>query len=53
MVESPCIGICRLYDGICAGCNRTVDEVVEWYNMSNEDKQKVIDRINELRTISY
>jgi predicted Fe-S protein YdhL (DUF1289 family) len=49
MVESPCKSVCRLYDGVCAGCHRTVDEIVGWYDMSDEDKQKIVDRINELR----
>ena len=50
MVESPCKSVCRLYDGVCAGCHRTVDEIVGWYDMSDEDKQKIVDRINELQT---
>jgi predicted Fe-S protein YdhL (DUF1289 family) len=53
MVESPCKGVCKLIDEVCTGCRRTTDEVVGWYDMSNEDKQKVIDRLNELHTISY
>jgi predicted Fe-S protein YdhL (DUF1289 family) len=52
MVDSPCKGICRLIDEVCVGCNRTTDEVVGWYDMSDNDKQKVINRLNELFTIS-
>lgn len=44
-VESPCIGLCRLDNGVCIGCYRTTEEVVEWYNYDNEQKQAVIDRI--------
>jgi predicted Fe-S protein YdhL (DUF1289 family) len=44
-VESPCIGVCRLDNDVCRGCNRTTEEIVEWYNFTNEQKQKVLDRI--------
>ncbi|MFN3619708.1 DUF1289 domain-containing protein [Sphingorhabdus sp.] len=31
---SPCNRNCKLtrYDNICAGCGRTIDEIVEWGN---------------------
>jgi predicted Fe-S protein YdhL (DUF1289 family) len=44
-VESPCVGVCQLINDVCRGCNRTPDEVVEWYNYTNEQKQAVLDRI--------
>ena len=46
-VESPCISICRYEDEVCAGCGRTVDEVVEWYNFTNDEKQAVLNRIEK------
>jgi predicted Fe-S protein YdhL (DUF1289 family) len=48
-VESPCIGVCTLIEGICKGCKRTTEEVTEWYNYSNKQKQQVLDRIKELK----
>lgn len=44
-IESPCVGACGLFDGVCRGCGRTTEEVVEWYNLTNEQKQAVLDRI--------
>lgn len=44
-VESPCIGVCHLDNDVCRGCGRTTDEVVEWYNYTDEQKQAVLDRI--------
>ena len=44
-IESPCIGICRIDNEVCCGCKRTTDEIVEWYNFTNEQKQAVLDRI--------
>lgn len=52
MIESPCIGVCRLINEVCTGCKRTTDEVVGWYDMSDDNKQKVLNRLNELHTTS-
>jgi predicted Fe-S protein YdhL (DUF1289 family) len=46
-IESPCVSICRYEDEVCVGCNRTVDEVVEWYNMNDKQKQAVLNRIEK------
>lgn len=45
MADSPCISVCRLDDGVCAGCHRTQEEVVEWWNMTDAQQQAVLDRI--------
>jgi predicted Fe-S protein YdhL (DUF1289 family) len=46
-IESPCISICRYEDEVCVGCGRTVNEVVEWYNMTDDEKQAVVNRIEK------
>lgn len=46
-VESPCISICRMENDVCVGCGRTVEEVVEWYNMTDKQKQAVLNRIEK------
>lgn len=42
-VPSPCIDICQMHapTGWCAGCLRTIDEVVAWGRMADADKQAV------------
>ena len=42
-VPSPCIDICQMHAGTgwCAGCLRTIDEVVAWGRMADSDKQAV------------
>jgi predicted Fe-S protein YdhL (DUF1289 family) len=30
-ILTPCIGVCKLKDNICIGCNRTIDEIKEAY----------------------
>jgi hypothetical protein len=46
-IESPCISVCRYEDEVCVGCGRTVDEIVEWYDMSDDEKQAVLNRIEK------
>jgi predicted Fe-S protein YdhL (DUF1289 family) len=41
-VESPCIGVCRLEGGYCAGCKRTGEEIGNWWNYSNDEKAEIV-----------
>jgi len=44
--DSPCIGVCTtLYDEICQGCGRTLDEVSNWVFFSQTEKEAVWKRI--------
>ena len=46
--DSPCIGVCTtLYDEICQGCGRTLNEVSNWVFFSQEEKDLVWKRIRE------
>ena len=46
-VASPCISVCVMDEasGLCAGCYRTLDEIADWGNLSNEGKRAVIDEL--------
>lgn len=47
-VHSPCIGVCTVDDdGVCMGCERTLDEIARWSQMSPDDKRRVLGRIAE------
>lgn len=46
-IESPCISICRMENEVCVGCGRTLEEVVEWYNMTDKQKQAVLNRLEK------
>jgi len=41
-VPSPCIQVCRIQHGECAGCKRTLDEIREWSIMSEYEQQKLL-----------
>ena len=47
LIESPCISICRYEDEVCVGCGRTVDEVVGWYDLTDDEKQAVLKRLEK------
>ncbi len=49
-IQSPCISLCKLdNDGICIGCKRTIAEIASWSSLSNDDKQAILDRIENER----
>lgn len=43
MIESPCIGVCRIdsVSGWCLGCARALDEIARWSNMTNAERGNV------------
>jgi predicted Fe-S protein YdhL (DUF1289 family) len=47
LIESPCISVCRYENEVCVGCGRTVDDIVNWYDMTDDEKQAVLNRIEK------
>jgi len=47
MVKSPCISICTLKDKVCIGCNRSVEEITVWSDLTDQEKQAVLNRISQ------
>lgn len=53
-VITPCIGVCStgIGDKVCRGCKRFAHEVIHWNSYSNDEKQLIINRLNQfLETI--
>ena len=42
VVASPCINVCKMEDGLCAGCFRTIDEIALWANVGDDDKRAIL-----------
>jgi predicted Fe-S protein YdhL (DUF1289 family) len=42
-VASPCISVCRIdvATGLCAGCLRTLDEIVAWSVLDDDGRRAV------------
>ena len=47
-IESPCVGVCAMDEetGFCQGCYRTLDEIKQWWDLDNTQKQVVVDEAN-------
>jgi len=48
MTDSPCVGICSataLGDPVCLGCGRTFDEVIQWNQLSDDEKITINKRL--------
>ena len=48
---SPCLGICRLDPAMqyCVGCFRTIGELSQWTALSREEKQALIEELDQRR----
>ncbi|CAN5339339.1 hypothetical protein BH09PSE6_BH09PSE6_27260 [soil metagenome] len=42
-VPSPCISVCRIEaaSGLCEGCLRTLDEIVDWSALDGDERRAV------------
>jgi len=41
-IQSPCIAVCRVKQGICIGCFRTTKEITEWWDADLTRKQEIV-----------
>lgn len=59
-VPSPCISICRMdpalgadderaAGGLCVGCLRTIDEIIDWGRADESQKRLIVGRIAQRR----
>jgi uncharacterized protein len=48
-VQSPCVKICSIVDNYCIGCDRSGDEIREWFVATDERKQEILERISNDR----
>ncbi len=46
-VASPCNSVCRVdaRTGFCEGCLRTIDEIIAWSTLSDDEKRDVWDAL--------
>jgi uncharacterized protein len=42
-IKSPCINICTYSNGVCIGCFRSVEEILNWTRYTEREKSKVIE----------
>ena len=44
-IQSPCVKICKLEDGMCIGCGRTQDEIRDWVIMTVSQREEIMERL--------
>ena len=47
---TPCVGLCRLKDNICQGCGRSIGEIAQWTQLTDQQRQAIVQRLNETHT---
>jgi predicted Fe-S protein YdhL (DUF1289 family) len=54
-VPSPCINVCKMDSrtGLCEGCARTIDEIVQWGSASEATKRAIWVEIRRRRQHSF
>lgn len=48
-VNSPCVGVCTMNAAteLCAGCYRTIEEIRQWWDMSEEQRAELIYQLEQ------
>jgi predicted Fe-S protein YdhL (DUF1289 family) len=51
MIKSPCIRNCCLDENnICLGCFRSLQEICDWSNSSDDEKKEVLKKCQQRQT---
>ena len=50
-VVSPCVNICKMEEGLCVGCFRTIDEIARWAAIGDADKRLILAAVAQRRTL--
>lgn len=50
-IKSPCIGVCAMSEatGLCHGCYRSIDEIQDWWDMTPDQRDQVINMLEKRR----
>jgi len=50
IVSTPCTRVCTLdREGVCLGCHRTVDEIIRWREMGENERLRLMRDVLPLR----
>lgn len=49
MIRSPCLKKCKLDGDVCVSCKRTLEEIKNWRNMTEEERNVVMDRVSVIK----
>ena len=46
-MQSPCQKICVMENGYCLGCNRTQEEIGNWINYTDAERDSIIQQLED------
>ena len=46
LIESPCVGKCKIKNKHCVGCGRSLEHIKNWLSYSHEQRKKIIEALN-------
>jgi predicted Fe-S protein YdhL (DUF1289 family) len=54
LIASPCNKVCVMNEatGLCGGCHRTLDEIARWGEMSDGEREQVIEKLDGRHGVS-
>ena len=54
-MPSPCVSLCKMNrdSGLCEGCLRTLDEIIDWGTASEEEKRAIMQAVAKRREEGY
>jgi len=44
-ISSPCVSVCKVDDGACIACGRTVKQIAEWGHMTEAERKEIMDEL--------
>ena len=44
-MKTPCVKLCKVSDGKCLGCGRTLDEIRLWSRLTESERDTIIERL--------
>ena len=44
-MQSPCEKICVMENGYCLGCNRTQEEIANWINYTDDERERIMEEL--------
>lgn len=50
IMKTPCIAACKNNGGLCSGCHRTIDEIINWRHLDDEKRENIIATISGTET---
>ena len=46
-MKTPCVAACKNNGGICSGCYRTMDEIIGWKDLTEDQRQDAMNRLGK------